>query len=98
MTPVTILREAEVELWESVAYYEEKSLGLGLDFAIEVERSVQTVCESPERWPLRTDGTRRYLVHRFPYLIVYTYKNDHVWVISVAHCKRRPGYWTHRKE
>jgi len=85
-----------VELWETVAYYEDKATGLGLDFETEMERSVQTVCESPERWPLRADGTRRYLAHRFPYLIVYTHENDHVWIIAFAHCKRRPGYWTDR--
>jgi len=96
MTQVTILHEAEVELWETVAYYEDKATGLGLDFETEMERSVQTVCESPERWPLRADGTRRYLAHRFPYLIVYTHENDHVWIIAFAHCKRRPGYWTDR--
>lgn len=32
MIPATILHEAEVELWESVAYYEDKAAGLGLDF------------------------------------------------------------------
>ena len=96
MTQVTILHEAEVELWDAVSYYDDKATGLGLDFEAEMERSVRTVCESPERWPLRADGTRRYLAHRFPFLIVYTHENDHVWIIAFAHCKRRPGYWTDR--
>jgi hypothetical protein len=69
MTDATILHEAEVELWEAVAYYEDKAHGLGLDFEAEIERSVGTVCEFPERWPLRPDGTRRYLTHRFPFLV-----------------------------
>ena len=93
MTPVTILHEAEVELWGAVAYYEDKTTGLGLDFAAEIESSIRTICESPERWPLRADGTRRYLTHRFPFLIVYTHENDHVWIIAIAHRKRRSGYW-----
>ena len=70
MTDVTILHEAEVELWEAVAYYEERSPGLGLDFEIEIERSLETIAEHSGRWPLRADGTRRYLAHRFPYLVV----------------------------
>ncbi len=49
MTPATILHEAEVELWEAVAYYEDKAAGLGLDFEAEVERSVLSIRESPER-------------------------------------------------
>jgi len=39
MTPATILHEAEVELWDAVAYYENKAPGLGVDFEAEVERS-----------------------------------------------------------
>jgi toxin ParE1/3/4 len=96
MTGVTILREAEVELWEAVAYYEDKAQGLGLDLEAEVERSVQIIAEYPERWPLRADGTRRYLTHRFPYLVVYMYHRDHIWVIAIAHGKRRPAYWRDR--
>jgi plasmid stabilization system protein ParE len=96
MTDVTILHEAEVELWEAVAYYEERAIGLGLDFEIEIERSVQAVAEHPERWPLREAGTRRYLTHRFPYLVVYAYENRHVWILAIAHCKRRPLYWQNR--
>nr|VFK18882.1 MAG: Plasmid stabilisation system protein [Candidatus Kentron sp. LPFa]VFK33453.1 MAG: Plasmid stabilisation system protein [Candidatus Kentron sp. LPFa] len=96
MTDVTILHEAEVELWEAVAYYEDRVQGLGLDFETEIERSVRTIAEHPECWPLRQDGTRRYLTHRFPYLVVYAYENGHVWILAIAHCKRRPGYWHNR--
>ena len=50
MTGVTIIHEAEVELWEAVAYYEARARGLGLDFEIAIERSVQAIAEHPERW------------------------------------------------
>lgn len=96
MTPVTILHEAESELWEAVAYYEQQAPGLGLDFQTAVEHSLYTIREFPESWPLRDDGTRRCLTNRFPYLIVYTYSRDHIWLIAVAHCKRQPGYWRQR--
>ena len=96
MTSVTILHEAELELRDAVGYYEERSPGLGLDFGAEVEASVEFVRGFPERWALRPDGTRRYLTHRFPYVVVYMYLQDHVWVIAIAHCKRRPGCWANR--
>ena len=96
MSDVPILREAEVELWAAVAYYESKAPGLGLDFETEIEKAVQTIADQPDRWPLRIDGTRRCLVHRFPYLIVYSCENDHVWILAFAHCKRRPTYWQNR--
>ena len=40
MIQAAILHEAEVELWEAVAYYEDRAAGLGLDFEAEIERSV----------------------------------------------------------
>jgi len=92
----TILHEAEVELWEAVAYYEEQSAGLGLDFEAEIEKTIQTIRHFPECCSLREDDTRRCLTHRFPYLIVYTYRKDHVWIVAFAHCKRKPGYWQNR--
>jgi hypothetical protein len=45
----TILHEAEVELWEAVAYYEEKSSGLGLDFEAEIERILLVIRHFSER-------------------------------------------------
>jgi len=96
MRSVTILHEAEVELWESVGYYEARSPGLGLDFEAEVEVSVEALRDLPERWPLRPDGTRRCLTSRFPYVVVYLYSQAHIWVIAIAHCRRRPSYWANR--
>jgi hypothetical protein len=96
MTPTTILHEAEVELRQAVEYYESRSSGLGLDFQAEIEASIHAISQSPERWPLRVDGTRRYLTHRFPYVVVYVLLPDHIWIIAFAHCKRRPHYWSDR--
>ncbi|HMO05871.1 MAG TPA: type II toxin-antitoxin system RelE/ParE family toxin [Kiritimatiellia bacterium] len=96
MTNFTFLHEAEVELWAAVTYYEERSPGLGLDFQTEIEQVLATIAAHPERCPLRTDGTRRCLAHRFPYLVVYTCENDHIWLLAVAHAKRRPGFWRMR--
>jgi len=96
MIPVTVLHEAEVELWEAVDYYETRCPGLGLDFLRQVEAGLITVRISPDLWPVREDGTRRYLLHRFPYVVVYLHLEDRLWVIAVAHCRRKPGYWTDR--
>jgi len=96
MTAVTILQEAEDELRDAVDYYEKKASGLGLDLAVEIERALQTIAEHPGRWPLRHDGTRRYLAYRFPYIIVYSYENDRVWVLAFAHCRQKPSYWNNR--
>jgi plasmid stabilization system protein ParE len=96
MTSVSILREAEIELWEAVQFYEHRCAGLGLDFEREVKASIDLIQQAPGRWALREDGTRRYLIHRFPYLIVYVVHKDRVWIVAFAHCRRKPGYWAGR--
>lgn len=96
MTSVTILQEAEIELWQAVEFYENKCAGLGLDFEKEIRGALKIIQQSPGRWPIHKNGTRRYLVHRFPYFIVYLLRKDRVWVIAFAHCRRRPAYWSGR--
>ncbi len=93
MKSVTILYEAKLDLLDGVEYYESKSPGLGLDFEKEVKASIGQIRNSPERWPKKDDDTRRILLHSFPYSIVYIYYEDHVWIIAIAHHKRKPDYW-----
>lgn len=96
MTQVLILPEAEIELREAVRFYEDKCPKLGIDFLKEIESGLKTVGNSPNLWPIRKDNTRRYLVHRFPYLVIYVVQNESIWIIAFAHCKRNPGYWRDR--
>jgi hypothetical protein len=49
MTPVTILHEAEIELWEAVEFYESRCSGLGLDFEEETKAALETIKQSPAR-------------------------------------------------
>ena len=41
-------------------------------------------------------GTRRALLGRFPYFVVYRERSRKIEIIAVAHAKRRPGYWARR--
>lgn len=45
-----------------------------------------------ERWPIYLHGTRRVLLVRFPYLVVYREEPARILVVAVAHARRRPGY------
>ncbi len=96
MTPVVVLHEAEIELWETVQFYESRCVGLGLDFEKEIKAAVEAIQQSPERGAIGEGGTRRYLVHRFPYFVVYIHHKNQVWVMAFAHCSRRPEYWSAR--
>ena len=89
---------AKQELKQNISFYESKYKGLGQDFYSEVKSSIQLISSFPELCPERNDETRRYLLNRFPYIIVYLIYNDIIWIVSIAHCKRKPDYWKNRIE
>ena len=96
MINAKILNEAKAELFDAIVFHENKAKGTGLDLQNEVKSSLEIIKRFPECCTLRKDKTRRYLINRFPYLIIYTYYKDHIWIIAFAHCKRKPNYWLKR--
>lgn len=87
---------AEAELQGIVERYEDLKSGLGLRFLDAVNKKTDEILESPRRWRL-FGGSRRVLLARFPYGIVYReISEEEVEVVAVAHLKRRPTYWRAR--
>ena len=95
MTRVIILREAEREFAESVAYYEAKEAGLGWRFRKEVVEAVGWIERNAEL-PLRAKGYRRRNLKAFPHYIAYIVRGETIWIVAVAHGHRRPEFWLGR--
>lgn len=64
---VAFLSVAATELTDAVALYNEQSEGLGYQFAVEVQRTIDRIAKFPEAWPVLSERTRRYRMRRFPY-------------------------------
>ncbi len=88
--------EAEKELNLAVAYYEQRLHGLSLEFAEEVYGAIARILKFPDAWSRLSENTRRCLVNRFPYGIIYQIKFGEIQVIAITHLHRRPGYWKSR--
>ena len=95
---IRISEPASDELSEAVRWYEVRRPGLGEDFFNAVNATLGLVETSPEIGAtVSADGnTRRMLVVRFPYQVVYRLRPTELVVVAVAHMKRRPRYWTNR--
>ena len=63
---VRFLSVAELDLDEAVAYYEEKELGLGLRFLLEIRNSLERIVAYPEAWNLLSANNRRCRTKVFP--------------------------------
>jgi plasmid stabilization system protein ParE len=93
-----ILPEAEEELAEAAAWYEEKRTGLGVELIAVVDRAFEEIADAPLACGLwrHERPYRRKVLARFPYVIFFRLDGDAVVVVAVAHAKRRPGYWADR--
>lgn len=86
------------ELEHYRSWYDSKARHLGTDFVEEVDYAVKRIAESPETWPWydKTIDVRKFLVHRFPFGVIYRNKIGVVQVLAIADLRRKPGYWKDR--
>ncbi len=95
---VKFLKVAHSEFDKAIAYYEAEKPGLGSRFRLEVLRSLHRIADYPTAFALLGRRSRRCLVAKFPYGIIYQYKPDtnEVLVIAVAHLHRKSSHWLSR--
>lgn len=99
--PVRIERAAEEELRGSIIWYEKRRAGLGAEFYREVQRVLQIIRRNPALGTSvphvpRHQNTRRVLLRRFPFTVVYRELDAQIQVIAFVHTSRKPGYWLDR--
>lgn len=93
---VKFSKNAVLELEDAVDYYNQEHPGLGIRFENEVKKAVEKISDYPTSWSLERGEIRKYLMHKFPYKLLYSIEKDHLFIIAVAHQHRRPDYWIDR--
>jgi toxin ParE1/3/4 len=88
--------EASLEYEAAFEWYFERSTSVASRFAAELNRAIGMMAEAPQRWPASTYDTRKFLLQRFPFAVVYREFPSMVQVLAIAHGHRRPGYWKER--
>ena len=78
MTARGFLPAAETEMREAARFYEERSRGLGHDFLNEVERTIESIVEQPYSGVRISSSTRRRILRRFPFGVLYTVEPDRI--------------------
>jgi toxin ParE1/3/4 len=87
---------ASADVVSAVTWYRRRSPKAALDFIEELRRAADVIREAPERWPTGKNRTRRFLLWRFPFAIIYSERESVITIWAVAHGSRRPDYWAHR--
>jgi len=94
---LVLLDEARDELVEAIIRYEGIELGLGRSLRDKVNSTLTWIQVHPELPRLRHPGYFRVNLRTFPYYISYIIRNDTLWVMAIAHVRRRPLYWIRRR-
>lgn len=91
-----LLPEAELELEHTFFWYESQRPGLGFEFLLAFDAAVEGIRRLPESREVVALRTRRTMLRRFPYLVLYTFTKREVLVTSVFHSHRDPQGWSDR--
>ena len=77
----------------ATVWYAERNPSAARRFRDELIGGFSNAAAFPLRHPSYSHGTRRILLKKFPYFIVFFDWQDEIYVVAVAHAKRKPGYW-----
>ena len=99
---VRYVPEARTELTEAAIFYEDRRPGLGERFLAVIRGTEKLVGAFPHSGTIigvagERHAVRRIRVHGFPYSLIYLQRVRTVWILAVAHRRRRPGYWRERR-
>jgi len=101
---VALSPRARVELTEILEYYAAQQPGLDAQFLAEFARASRQLGRFPETGPVISHPissgrkSRRFIMRRFPYLLIYSVAPARVAIVAIAHQSRRPLYLRSRVE
>lgn len=88
-----IVAAAERELDDAVDWYQSQQEGLQRQFLNEFRSAVRRISAQPDLYVEIRPDTRRGLLNRFPFSIIYEQSGDILRILAVAHQHRKPFYW-----
>jgi toxin ParE1/3/4 len=62
---------ASLELEAAFDWYLERSETAAARFLTDLNTAIANIVEAPHRWPESDHGTRKFLLRRFPFAVVY---------------------------
>lgn len=87
-----------MELEDAMYFYELEYESFGQKFKKEVQKAAIRISEYPNAWSIVQGDIRKYILHKFPYMLLYSIENDHIFIIAIAHQHRKPNYWICREK
>jgi plasmid stabilization system protein ParE len=94
--PVIYLPEAQTDVDEIYAAYEQRAAGLGERFLEQLQKCTATVSSNPLLYAVLRDNVRAALLRKFPYVVYYRFEAGVVYILAVLRGGRDPQVWMKR--
>lgn len=92
---------AEREIEQIFEWYRSQDRAVAAEFLEALRRARAEISTAPGLWPIWPEGgestaIRVHRMKRFPDLLPYIVREEHVIVHAIAHERREAGYWRNR--
>lgn len=88
--------QAWQEVEEAAEWYGQQNPEASIRFLSILHDGLESISRRPRRWPGYLRSTRRLILFKFPFSIIYREEPFEVSIVAIAHHKRRPEYWKDR--
>ena len=96
MSRVNIQPAALVDIDSAAAEYENKQPGLGIEFILEFDATIERIASYPRSYSIQYRDARRALLRRFPYAVYFIFSGNNAEVFAVLHQHQEPSAWQSR--
>lgn len=88
--------EVEAEIEATRQYYALQGRDAYVRLLEEISHALRQIREAPFAWAPYSRSTRRYLLKRFPYYLIYRVTDEDIYIIAFGHVRRDSSYWHNR--
>ena len=80
----------------SILYYKQQSIELSIKFKTDINQSIKRIISFPTLYPKINQRVQKCVVSKFPYTIIYTIKDDIIYILAIASHHRNPQEYENR--
>jgi plasmid stabilization system protein ParE len=96
MRRVLFTEAAHADLTEAVDWYDAHAAHVVPQFWESLRAAIGRIAANPKQFPVGPHETRRALLQRFPYLLIFREAEEACYVVAVFHMSRDPTAWRRR--
>lgn len=81
---------AELDLQESIEFYNEQRENLGKEFYETITTAFEGIKNNPGQFPKEYQEMRKVSIKRFPFVVFFEVKGDNCYILGIFHSSRNP--------